>query len=455
MPDSSNQQTRSAPLGEVLLASARNVRDVLAGRSLSDSLAATPAPLRPAAQAISFHAMRHLGLALAVRRRLVSRTPSNPHFHALLLVTLALLETAAAHDDDAAAGVGHNTAQSRGKPQYRPHTVVDQAVKAAGSQPGMCRYKGLLNGTLRRFLREREVILAQARLQPDARYNHPEWWVDVLRTAYPGCWEQLLAAADIPAPMILRANRRRTDVQTLLAMLDEAGITARQAGPAALVLDAARPVQDIPGFEAGLWSVQDIAAQQAGLLLPLADGMRVLDACAAPGGKTAHILEQADVQLTALDADAQRLARVAANLERLGLDGGHVQLRCADAAHIGQWWDGVPYDVVLADVPCTASGVVRRHPDIRWLRRQADIARTAALQRNIVDALWHTVKPGGHLLYATCSLFPQEGEAQAAAFARRHADADRLAAPGQILPLPGSGDVVRDGFFYALFAKTA
>jgi 16S rRNA (cytosine967-C5)-methyltransferase len=183
----------------------------------------------------------------------------------------------------------------------------------------------------------------------------------------------------------------------------------------------------------------------------LADGQRVLDACAAPGGKTAHLLERHSVRLTALDSDARRLARVADNLKRLRLESANVTLRCADAAHPADWWDGQPYDAILADVPCTASGVVRRHPDIRWLRRPDDLARTAALQAGIVDALWTTLAPGGHLLYSTCSIFPQEGERQIQAFMRRHTDAGRRAAPGHILP---GHDQEGDGFFYALIAKT-
>jgi 16S rRNA (cytosine967-C5)-methyltransferase len=181
--------------------------------------------------------------------------------------------------------------------------------------------------------------------------------------------------------------------------------------------------------------------------------MRVLDACAAPGGKTAHLLERADLDLLALDSDRLRLERVEQNLDRLGLAGSNVTLRCADAMDVQAWWDGRHFDAVLADVPCTASGVVRRHPDIRWLRREADIVKTAALQARIVDALWQTVKPGGHLLYATCSIFPQEGERQAAQFAARHADAVRQPAPGQLLPLADEPSASSDGFFYALFAK--
>src|SRR5690606_22890769 len=267
-----------------------------------------------------------------------------------------------------------------------------------------------------------------------------------------------------PGPMALRVNARRARGEQVLDAFQAAGIEAWSPQPQAIVLAEPRPVQALPGFEQGWWSVQDLSAQQAGRPPPVSDSMRVLDACAAPGGKTAHLLEQADLQLTALDSDPGRLGRVAQNLARLGLDHDGVELKCADAADLAAWWDGRPYDAILADVPCTASGVVRRHPDIRWLHREEDIAQTAALQRRIVDALWSTLKPGGHLLYATCSIFPEEGESQAQAFCVRHGDAVRLPAPGQILPLPAeSGDAeafderhalaVGDGFFYALFAK--
>ncbi|MGB6103434.1 MAG: 16S rRNA (cytosine(967)-C(5))-methyltransferase RsmB [Pusillimonas sp.] len=451
MPDIPFSQTRTPTLSDTILASAQNVRAVLAGRSLSDSLAATPAAVRASAQAIAFHVMRHLGMARAVKQILVRRTPPNPGFDALLLVSLALLDTALEYADDDAP----DPARWRHAPVYAVHTVVDQAVKAADSQHKMRAYKALLNGTLRSFIRERSAILAQAAENPEAVFNHPAWWIARLRRSYPDQWESLLRAANVPGPMTLRVNVRRSSVPRMLEALREADIPAAPVRDEAIVLLAPRPVHDVPGFEQGWWSVQDLAAQQAGLLLPVRPGMRVLDACAAPGGKTAHVLERADVEMLALDADMGRLERVTQNLERLGLNSSSVSVRCADAADLPAWWDGRPFDAVLADVPCTASGVVRRHPDIRWLRREADIARTAALQRRIVDALWKTVGPGGHLLYATCSIFPEEGERQAAGFSARHPDASRLAAPGQLLPLADGQAVSHDGFFYALFAKTA
>ena len=436
-------------LSDTLVASAQSVRDVLDGRSLTDSLAETPAALRPSTQAVTFHVMRRLGLAYAVKHALVERTPPDPVFDALLLVALALLDTAAQMDRDQDARMAHR----RDLPVYAVHTVVDQAVGAVANQRRLSGYKGLLNATLRRFLRDRDAILADVLADPVARWNHPGWWIEQVRRAYPEHWERLLIDANLPGPMALRVNRRRASVGQVLAALEQAGIEATSPAPDAVMLAHPLPVQAVPGFKEGWWSVQDLSAQRAARLLPVADGMRVLDACAAPGGKTAHLLERADIELLALDCESSRLERIHQNLRRLGLESDRVAVRCADALDVAQWWDGRPFDAVLADVPCTASGVVRRHPDIRWLRREKDIQKTAVLQGRIIDALWRTVRPGGHLLYATCSIFPLEGERQAQQFLRRHGDAARLPAPGQILPLAQGDQPGGDGFFYALFAK--
>jgi 16S rRNA (cytosine967-C5)-methyltransferase len=433
----------------LLLAAADAVAAVMQGRSLTDALSETESALRPGAQALSFHAMRQYGWADEAAGELVQKSPG-ARFAALLRVALTLLRSG-----------GEDLP---GMPVYAPHTVVDQAVEAAAGQRKLAPYKGLLNACLRRFLRERDALEALVSQRPKARWNHPEWWVARLRADYPQGWEALLEAANVPAPLVLRVNRRRASREQVLAAFQAQGIAAEPSGEAGLALAQARPVTQLPGFGEGWWSVQDAGAQLAAPLLGVRDGMRVLDACAAPGGKTAHLLELADIELVALDADAGRLERVGENLARLGLGGAVGEparraepptLRRADAADLDAWWDGRPFDAVLADVPCTASGIVRRHPDIRWLRRADDVARTAGLQARIADALWRTVAPGGRLLYVTCSIFPAEGEAQAAAFAARHADARRLPAPGQLLPVaigatPGAQ---RDGFFYALFAK--
>jgi 16S rRNA (cytosine967-C5)-methyltransferase len=443
MPTRSDSPHLAPPLSSVLLSSAGVVEGVLDGRSLTDALADVESSLRPASQAVSFHAMRYLGWADAVGRELVQRYPG-VLFESLLLVSLTLLK----EEGEAAAALP-------GMPVYAPHTVVDQAVTAASRNRGLAAFKGMLNACLRRFLRERAALEAAVADSPEARWNHPGWWVRQLAVAYPQQWREILASANVPAPLTLRVNRRRASREQVLAAFQAAGLDAEPTGQSGLALSTPRPVTQLPGFAEGWWSVQDAGAQLAAELLAPAAGMRVLDACSAPGGKTAHLLELADIDLLALDADAGRLARVEQNLERLGLAGGHVRLKAADAADLDSWWDGKPFDAVLADVPCTASGIVRRHPDIRWLRRENDVRRTATLQARILDALWRTVAPGGRLLYVTCSVFPIEGTRQALEFLQRHPEAVRLDAPGQLLPVavdatPGAQ---HDGFFYALFAK--
>jgi 16S rRNA (cytosine967-C5)-methyltransferase len=445
MPEIKSSSTPGAPLCDLLAQSAGVTQAVLAGHSMTDAIAQVAAPLRAGTQALSFYAMRRLGEARALRRILAPRTPPEPLAEGLLLVGLALLLPAPASAGTAPAGM----------PDYAPHTVVDQAVQAAAGLPRVAPLKGLVNGVLRGFLRDQAALLAEIARQVEARWNHPQWWVDKLRSTYPADWESVLGAANVPAPLTLRVNRRRASREQVLQAFQAAGLAAAPAGAEGIVLAQPRPVQRLPGFEDGWWSVQDAGAQLAAPLLGLRDGMRVLDACAAPGGKTAHLLETADVELLALDADAGRLQRVQENLRRLHLQSPRTVLKAADAADPRAWWDGKPFDAVLADVPCTASGIVRRHPDIRWLRRADDVPRTVKLQARIMDALWQTVAPGGRLLYVTCSVFPEEGERQAAAFARRQDDAQRLEAPGQLLPVASGttpGDQ-HDGFFYALFAK--
>ncbi|MGB3426236.1 MAG: 16S rRNA (cytosine(967)-C(5))-methyltransferase RsmB [Castellaniella sp.] len=438
MPESPH----SPALSDQLLAAARAIRAVLGGQSLSEALEATPAALRPAAQALSFHTMRRLGHARAVRERLVPRRPPERLVEALILLGLSLLEAGLRQAEGAE--------QPPGTPIYHEHTLVHQLVEAAAADRRTRPAKSLINAVLRRYGRERAALCTALAARPEAVWNHPDWWIAAVREAWPDDWQTILASADQPPPMALRANVRRLGRDALQARLDAAGLGTRPVGEDGLILDTPRPVRDIPGYAEGWWSVQDPSAQQAARLLPLQDGMRVLDACAAPGGKTAHLLERHTLHLTALDSDARRLERVGDNLRRLGLESADVSLRCADAAQAADWWDGRPYDAILADVPCTASGVVRRHPDIRWLRREDDLARTAALQARIADALWPLLAPGGHLLYATCSIFPQEGETQVQVFLDRHPEAHRLPAPGHILP---GGPDDGDGFYYALLRK--
>ena len=328
------------------------------------------------------------------------------------------------------------------------HAVVHNAVTTAGE--GWRR--GLANAVLRNFQRRRAELDKLADAQPRARWSHPVWWMDKLQAEHPTHWQAILEASLLHPPFTLRVNARWGDPEKYLQLLAEAGLAARSTGADAVTLDKAVPVHSLPGFDQGWVSVQDAGAQWAARLLDAQPGERVLDACAAPGGKTGHILERADVVLTALDVDASRLARVQENLDRLHLTANLIE---GDAAHPEAWWDGQPFDRILADVPCSASGVVRRNPDIKWLRRPDDIAQFAAKQAVMLEALWRLLAPGGTLLYATCSIFHDENEGQVRAFLARHAeDAARCPLPetlsdGSLLP-----DAEHDGFFYALLRKT-
>ncbi len=414
---------------------AQAVAGVRAGNALPQALAqvfsraGSPPPARGAIQDISYRAMRRLGITDALLALLANKPPQPEALRGLLDCALALLV------DEEEAG-------------YDSFTVVDQAVEAAAISPDMSFAKGVVNAILRRFLRERATLMPQAVKTPPGTWNYPTWWIDRLKAAYPEDWQRILHAGNQAPPLTLRVNRRQATVEQYLATLAAAGMPGRQVGPAAVRLDKPAPVQQIPGFAEGMASVQDAAAQLAAPLLDAADGMRVLDACAAPGGKTGHLLELADIDLQALDHDARRLARIDENLQRLGL---RARLTAGDARE-GDWWDGQPFDRILADVPCTASGIVRRHPDIRWLRRKTDTAQLATLSAQILDNLWQMLRPGGKLLLVTCSLWPQESEQQALAFAQRN-DAIRLPAPGQLLPT-ASAETDHDGLFYALFQKT-
>ena len=406
------------------------LEDVLAGAALHQvlparqRLLATPGE-RGALQDLVYGSLRQLGRLDAWLDALLERPLTDPHLGSLLRIAL------------------YQMAYTRAP----AHAIVHNAVSAAG---GGWR-RGLANAVLRNFQRRRGELDALAETKPRARWSHPEWWIDTLRAAYPERWQAILAASLLHPPFTLRVSSRHGDVASYLAELDEAGLPAHRSGPQAVTLDKAVPVQLLPGFSEGRVSVQDAGAQHAARLLGAVPGERVLDACAAPGGKTGHILELAGVDLVALDADATRLARVKDNLDRLRL---HATLVEGDAARPEAWWDGRPFDRILADVPCSASGVVRRNPDIKWLRRPRDIAQFAAQQAVIVEALWRLLRPGGTLLYATCSIFREENEGQVQAFLARHVqDAERCSLPeslsdGSLLP-----DAEHDGFFYALLRK--
>ena len=430
----------SLPLAQLLTHAAAAVQAVRGGQSLTEAIERCPGPARPGAQALSFHALRWLGGAQAVRARLVPKMPPAA-LDALLLTAIALLWPDSG-------------------PPYAEHTLVDQAVAAAGPRGGF------VNAVLRRFLREREALIAAIAADPVARFNHPRWWIERLQRDWPEAWQAVLAADQQRAPMTLRVNRRHGSVEAYLARLAAADLAGQALpGTQAVVLDQPVPVTQLPGFADGDVSVQDAAAQRAAPLLigrGLPAGARVLDACAAPGGKTAHLLELADLDVLALDSDPKRLRRIEGTLRRLKLEAGTV---AADAGDPAAWWDGRPFDAILLDAPCSASGVVRRHPDARWLRRASDITALARTQARLLDALWPTLKPGGRLLYCTCSVFKAEGQDQIDAFLQRHGDAAPATnpeSPGHLLPLPDNqadppppvSGASADGFFYSLIHKT-
>ena len=434
------------PLWRQLQGAASIVMAVRDGQSMTPALDDVDAALRPGVQALAFHALRWLGRAEALRQQLAKRPPP-PEADALLCVALAL----ACAEENA---------------PYTAHTLVDQAVEAAKRSDATLHQASFINGCLRRFLRERDALMALTEKTPQALWNHPQWWIDRVRKDHPTQWQTILRANNSRAPLILRINERKTTPAQYVSALLAMNIGAFPIGEYGVVLTEARPVTSLPGFAEGHFSVQDAAAQLAAPLL--LDGLsapadaqarlRVLDACAAPGGKTAHLLELADCEVTALDIDARRCERIDQNLQRLGL---RAHIVVGDAGRPNDWWDGRPYDGILLDAPCTASGIVRRHPDVRWLRRPTDIAQLAGLQAHLLATLWPLLKPGGRLVYCTCSVFRAEGEQQIQTFLARHTDGLLMPSPGHLLPQGGldatgfPDNLMRehDGFYYALLEK--
>jgi 16S rRNA (cytosine967-C5)-methyltransferase len=332
-----------------------------------------------------------------------------------------------------------------------PHAAVSATVDAAALL-GAPNFGGLVNAVLRRFQREREQLGRAAADVPEARFAHPRWLIDALRADYPEAWQGILDANNAAPPLWLRVNLARTTRAAYLEKLAAAGVEAAASPDVDSAVLVARPVGvgALPGFAAGFVSVQDVAAQRAAPLLMLAPGQRVLDACAAPGGKAGHILEATagSADVWAVDRDAGRLDRVRENLERLGLA---AKLVAGDAAAPDDWWDGRPFDRILIDAPCSATGVIRRHPDIKVLRRPADVDRAVVLQARLLRALWPLLAPGGRLVYATCSILKRENEAQIDAFRADEAAIEPSAgvASLQLKPEEAGGD----GFYYAWLGK--
>ena len=438
------QQNLQAPLWQLLQAASQVAQAVQNGRSMTAAIEAVPKDLRPGVQALSFQSMRWWGRAVAVRKCLARKAPP-AQADALLCTALAL-----SWRDEFAP--------------YPVHTLVNQAVEAARRHKDMRAQAPFINACLRRFLRERETLLAQTDADMTAQWNHPAWWVKRLQSDHPQDWQKILEAAQSAAPMTLRVSTKHHSVSAYVRALEAQGIAAKAVGEVGVQLTKAVPVQALPGFFEGHVSVQDAAAQLAAPLLLKGlkksdQALRLLDACAAPGGKTGHLLAfDPEAQVLALDVDPVRCEKIQQNLDRLKLN---AQIIAADAVNTFDWWDGQSFDGILLDAPCTASGIGRRHPDVRWLRRDTDVAQLAAIQAKLLKALWPLVKPGGRLLYCTCSVFKAEGESQIQTFVQHTTDALILPSPGHLTPSSATSDTSlrdndmgeHDGFYYALLEK--
>ena len=431
------KKLRSLPLSEAITITAQVLGEVTSGRSLTEVLDDLEAFERPIVQSLSFNALRKWVRSHELIKQFIPKAPP-PEVDQLLSVAIALFLQE--------EGDGN---------QYATHTIVNQAVKACGEYDKTMYAKGLVNAVLRKVGSTVRMSEIETRYPPDPIPMFvPPWWRANLKRNYPKSWQAILFAQAKRAPLILRVNERRQTREQYQAQLDEAGIASSPINEVAgitlntaLELERPLPVGDLPNFYGGAVSVQDAGAQLAAILLDPKDGDLVLDACAAPGGKTAHLLELANCKITALELDSGRIGKIGGNLDRLDLNSDQVKILQGDASKT-DWWNGAPFDKILLDAPCSASGIVSRHPDIPFLRREADIKSLQERQRAILSQAWKMLKPEGRLLYVTCSIFPEEGEEQALWFAAEHSNAVRLDAPGQILPTE-----VNDGFYYALFKK--
>ena len=420
------------------------MNQVLSGRNLTlalpAALAAFPdatAQQRGAAADLSYGTLRFYGEVNAYLSCLMEKPLTDDRIYALLLVAIYQLL--------------HDKAEA--------FTVVNQAVQAVSKlkNPAPKSWaKGLVNGILRNFLRKKDQFAVTLAKNEVATYSYPQWWIDKLKIQYPGHWQAMLLTGNQHPPMTLRVNPKKISIEDYLQLLKRLEIEADYLGGQAVVLAKPVMVEKVPGFTDGVVSVQDYGAQLAAHFLDLHPAMRVLDACCAPGGKTGHILELSAVQLTAMDSDKLRLQRVEDNLKRLQLN---ASLVTGDAAS-ADWHNGQLFDRILADVPCSASGIVRRHVDIKWLRRETDVLSFAAQQAKILPNLWQLLAKGGKLLYVTCSVFNEENQAQVDKFLLQHPDAEQLPLPTSLLThnvthLHGQliSSTAHDGFFYALLQK--
>ncbi len=409
------------------------------GQSLSNALPAAQQQVKPRdqplLQEICYGSLRYLPRLESIANELMDKPLKGKQrvFHHLILVGIYQLSFM----------------------RIPAHAAVGETVEGTKTLKGP-RLRGLINAVLRNYQRNQEELDAHAMSHNSGKYGHPSWLLKLLQDAYPQQWQDIIEANNSKAPMWLRVNHQHHSRDEYQQLLKNENIDSSIHSEASDALKLAAPcdVTKLPGFEKGWVSVQDAAAQLSINYLTPKDGELILDCCAAPGGKTAHILERTqDAQVVAIDCDDSRLKRVHDNLQRLQLK---AQVICGDARKPKDWWQGEQFDRILLDAPCSATGVIRRHPDIKWLRRGDDIAALAELQSEILDAMWQQLKPGGTLVYATCSITPQENSEQVKAFLARTANAQLEGSPvdnpgRQVLP----GEEDMDGFYYAILTKIA
>ena len=423
-------KAKGANLADAIFHAANLIGEVRLGVSLTEALRKTPPLLRAACQSLSFNALRNRPVILSALENFIHRSVTSEIEDLLLVAASTLLPDS--------------------PNKYANHTLVNEAVKAAEKSEETIYAKGMINAVLRRVIENPNLL----EFNTPALAHFPQWWLEKLKLAYPTSWREIILANQMHPPQFLRVNRQKNSREEYIAKLAQAGIECKdipgkfqKLAPEAICIETPVPIDHLPGFSDGDVAIQDLGAQMAALLIEPKPHEKILDACAAPGGKAAHLLESAPIELLALEKDADRLLRIHENFDRLGLQ---AQVKCGDANELSEWWDGNQFDAILADVPCSASGIVRRHPDIPYLRRPEDLVNLKIAQRKILSNLWKTLKPGGRLLYVTCSVFPEEGENQIKWFLKNHTDAVRLPCLGQLLPSKW-----HDGFFYALLNKVA
>lgn len=406
-------------------------------KALEVCLAGQPNEMKRVVQSLLYTTVRHRAKVELLLGKLVKKPPQE-NTKALLYIALALL--------------------LEGK--EKAFTVVNQAVDAAKMNAETAWSSGFINAVLRNFLRSRSQLTASFKTNLSAQFNAPGWWISKVRQAYPNQWRGILSTQNKQPPLTVRVNRSKISVSDFLLKLEQNGLTGKQVGSWAVVIEPACPVNKIPGFFEGLCSIQDAGSQLVTELLTLKDGDRVLDACAAPGGKSAQLLETYKLDLTAMEIDPKRAPRIKDTLSRLNLNAKIVVGDASDESCVEKLGD---FDAIVLDAPCTASGIVRRHPDIVWSRRPEDVALLAQRQRKILETLWKRLPNGKDLLYIVCSVFPEEGPEQIKCFLEKHPEAHLKGTPltpdGVLRLLPTEQEADKnlpsnhDGFFYALLTK--